>query len=181
VSADEQAMSNSGSAAQRIAIDQELEHRGWRDVEWIEDAGVSARNLDRPGIQRALGQLAAGDRNILVVSKLDRLSSSLLDVADLMSPRSERQGWRFVALDLGVDTTTPQGEMTAGVLAVFAQFERRLISERTRVGLAAKRAQGARLGRPREARTGSDLCNRDAAEWHHAAGTGSGLCSGDAA
>jgi DNA invertase Pin-like site-specific DNA recombinase len=55
-----------------------------------------------------------------------------------------------VALDLGVDTSTPSGEMMASVLATFAQFERRLIGQRTRDALAVKRAQGVQLGRPRE-------------------------------
>jgi DNA invertase Pin-like site-specific DNA recombinase len=54
-----------------------------------------------------------------------------------------------VALDLGVDTTTAAGEMMANVLASFAQYERRIIGQRTRDALAIKRAQGVRLGRPR--------------------------------
>src|SRR4029078_11540588 len=108
-----------------------------------------AKNLDRPGIQQALDLLGRGDADVLVVSKLDRLSRSLLDFASLMD-RSRHEGWSLVALDLGVDTTTPSGEMMAGVLAVFSQFERQLISERTKAGLAVKRAQGVRLGRPVE-------------------------------
>lgn len=63
--------------------------------------------------------------------------------------QSRKRGWALVALDLGVDTTTPSGEMMANVLAVFAQFERRLIGQRTREALAIKRRQGVRLGRPR--------------------------------
>jgi DNA invertase Pin-like site-specific DNA recombinase len=60
--------------------------------------------------------------------------------------RSRRNGWAVVALGLGVDTTTPAGEMMAGVASVFAQFERRLIGQRTRDALAVKKAQAA-LGR----------------------------------
>ena len=63
--------------------------------------------------------------------------------------RSQRNGWSLIALDLGVDTSTPSGEMMANVLAVFAQFERRLIGQRTKDALAVRRAQGVRLGRPR--------------------------------
>jgi DNA invertase Pin-like site-specific DNA recombinase len=62
--------------------------------------------------------------------------------------RARRKGWSLVALDLGVDTSTPSGEMLANVLAVFAQFERRLIGQRTKDALAAKREAGTRLGRP---------------------------------
>ena len=61
---------------------------------------------------------------------------------------AQKQGWALVALDCAVDTTTPAGEAMANVLATFAQFERRLISQRTREALAVKKAQGVRLGRP---------------------------------
>jgi DNA invertase Pin-like site-specific DNA recombinase len=60
---------------------------------------------------------------------------------------AQRHGWRLVLLDLG-DTSTPAGEMTANIIASAAQYERRLIGQRTREGLAAKRAAGVRLGRP---------------------------------
>jgi DNA invertase Pin-like site-specific DNA recombinase len=79
--------------------------------------------------------------------KLDRLSHSLLDFATLMAT-AQKQGWALVALDCTLDTTTPAGEAIANVLATFAQFERRLISQRTREALALKRSQGVRLGRP---------------------------------
>src|SRR5919197_497301 len=84
----------------------------------------------------------------LVVAKLDRLSRSVLDFAELMN-RATKQHWALVALDIGVDMTTPQGEMMANILATFARFERRLIGQRTRDALSAKKAQGVRLGRPR--------------------------------
>src|SRR5439155_1246431 len=62
---------------------------------------------------------------------------------------AQKQGWALVALDCAVDTTTPAGEAMANVLATFAQFERRLIGQRTREALAIKRSEGVRLGRPR--------------------------------
>ena len=103
----------------------------------------------RPGLQEALQAVERDDAQALVVAKLDRLSRSLLDFASLMD-RGRKRGWSLVALDLGVDTSTPSGEMMASVLATFAQFERRLIGQRTRDALAVKRAQGVQLGRPRE-------------------------------
>lgn len=63
--------------------------------------------------------------------------------------RRSRARTTLIALDIGVDTTTPSGEMLANVLAVFAQFERRLIGQRTREALAVRRSQGIALGRPR--------------------------------
>jgi DNA invertase Pin-like site-specific DNA recombinase len=62
--------------------------------------------------------------------------------------QAKRRGWALVCLDFGLDTTTPAGEMVANVILSTAQYERRLIGERTRVALAAKRAAGVRLGRP---------------------------------
>src|SRR5207248_9344249 len=62
--------------------------------------------------------------------------------------KAQPQGWALVALDCAVDTTTPAGEAMAHVLATFAQFERRLIGQRTREALAVKKRQGVRLGRP---------------------------------
>jgi DNA invertase Pin-like site-specific DNA recombinase len=61
---------------------------------------------------------------------------------------AKRKGWSLVALDFGLDTTTPAGEMIANVILSTAQYERRLIGQRTRDALAAKREQGVRLGRP---------------------------------
>jgi DNA invertase Pin-like site-specific DNA recombinase len=114
----------------------------------VEDAGFSAATLARPGITEAFDVIESGGASVLVVAKLDRLSRSLLDFAAVME-RSRRKRWALVALDLGVDTTTPQGEMMANILATFAQFERRLIGQRTKEALAVKRAQGVKLGRPR--------------------------------
>jgi DNA invertase Pin-like site-specific DNA recombinase len=82
-----------------------------------------------------------------VVSKLDRLSRSVSDFGGLLD-RASKKGWALVCLDLGVDTTTPVGEFTANVVVSASQYERRLIGQRTRDALAAKRAGGTRLGRP---------------------------------
>jgi DNA invertase Pin-like site-specific DNA recombinase len=148
VSTAEQADSGAGLEAQRAAILAEVERRGWTLLDVLEDAGISGKATDnRPGLAIALDALYHGLADALVVAKLDRLSRSLGDAVALLE-RSGREGWRLLALDLAVDTTTPQGEMIAHVMASFAQFERRLISQRTRDALAVRRAQGVRLGRP---------------------------------
>jgi DNA invertase Pin-like site-specific DNA recombinase len=119
-------------------------------VEIFEDAGMSGKSLSgREGLRDAIDAIERGEAEALVVSKLDRLSRSLLDFAGLME-RARKRGWSLVALDLGVDTSTPSGEMMASVLATFAQFERRLIGQRTKDALAIKRSQGVVLGRARE-------------------------------
>ncbi len=149
VSTTEQADSGLGLAAQRAAIQAEAERRGWNLLGIYEDAGASGKSVsNRPGLDSALSALRSGRAEALVVAKLDRLSRSLLDFAALMET-ARKEGWALVALDLGVDTTTPSGEMVASVMATFAQFERRLIGQRTKDALAIKKAQGVRLGRPR--------------------------------
>lgn len=147
VSTDEQADSGAGLEAQRAAIELAAAARGWELVGVVEDAGYSAKTLKRPGITRALEAVAAGDASALVVAKLDRLSRSVRDCASLLE-RAHREGWGLVALDLGVDTTSPSGELVANLMAAVAQWERRAIGQRTRDALAARRAAGVRLGRP---------------------------------
>src|SRR2546430_13386833 len=147
VSTDEQSTSGAGLEAQRQAIVAECERRGWQLVDMIEDAGFSAKDLKRPGVQEALRVLQSGEASALVVAKLDRLSRSMIDFTKVMAA-AQKQSWALVALDCAVDTTTPAGEAMANMLATFAQFERRLIGQRTREALAAKRASGVRLGRP---------------------------------
>jgi DNA invertase Pin-like site-specific DNA recombinase len=149
VSTTEQADSGAGLAAQRAAIEAECDRRGWILDQLLEDAGYSAKSLKRPGIGEALELLDAGEADAIVVAKLDRLSRSMLDFTAVMA-RAHHKGWAIVALDCAVDTTTPAGEAMANVLATFAQFERRLIGQRTREALAMKRAAGVRLGRPPE-------------------------------
>jgi DNA invertase Pin-like site-specific DNA recombinase len=147
VSIDEQTTSGAGLQAQRRAILAECKRRGWHLVETFEDAGYSAKDLKRPALHEALLVLEGGDASALVVAKLDRLSRSLLDFTGLMA-KATRQHWALIALDVAVDTSTPTVKAMANMVATFAQLERRLISQRTREALAAKKAAGVRLGRP---------------------------------
>jgi len=147
VSTEEQGASGAGLGAQRGAVERAVAAReGWELVGIEEDVASGRTVRGRDGLARALRAVESGEADALAVAKLDRLSRSLFDFADLME-RSRRKGWALVALDLGVDTSTPQGEMMAAVLATFAQFERRLIGQRTREALAVKRAQGVHTGR----------------------------------
>jgi len=146
VSTDGQAESGAGLEAQRNAIITETARRGWELVEIIEDAGVSAKNLDRPGIQRAFSTLAEGNADVLITAKLDRLireARNLYDILDM----SRYYGWKLVILDCNVDTTTPSGEFVTGIMANVSELERKLIGQRTREALAAKKALGIVGGR----------------------------------
>ncbi len=148
VSTDAQADLGVGLVAQESAIRDEAHRRGWDLVSLYCDIRSGRSMNGRNGLSDAVTAIEAGEADALVVAKLDRLSRSLIDFAQLMQ-RSRRKGWSLVALDLGIDTSSPQGELMANVLATFAQFERRLIGQRTKEALAAKKAHGVRLGRPR--------------------------------
>ena len=146
VSTEEQGLSGAGLEAQKKAILSECNRRGWTLVESFEEVG-SGKDLKRPGVQAALEVLSRQEADGLVVAKLDRLSRSMLDFAGVMAT-AQKQSWALVALDCSIDSSTPAGEAMAHVMATFAQFERRLIGQRTREALAVKRAAGVRLGRP---------------------------------
>lgn len=135
-----------GIDAQRAAIEAEASRRGW-SVTFYEDAGRSGRDTARPGLQEALKALKAGEQQVLVVSKLDRLSRSVADFAAMLA-LSKKQGWSVAVLDLGVDTSTPTGKLVANIIASVAEWERDMIGLRTKEGLAAAKARGVRLGSP---------------------------------
>lgn len=150
-STDEQADSGLGLEAQRAVLRAEAERRGW-ELTIFEDAGYTGRDTRRPALTEALDRLDKGDHHALLSARLDRLSRSLVDFSHLME-RSKRQGWSLICLDIGVDTSTPQGEMVVNIFAAFAQFESQLIGQRTAAALAEKRKQGVKLGRPRSVST----------------------------
>jgi DNA invertase Pin-like site-specific DNA recombinase len=148
VSTEEQGISGLGLADQRSVIEGESVRRNWTDIEFVSDEGFSAKNLSRPAVSGALEMMSKGEASVLVVSKLDRLSRSLLDFATLMD-RAKREGWQLVVLDLAIDTSTPSGSLMANVMASFAEYERQLIAARTSAALQQLKLQGVRLGRPR--------------------------------
>jgi DNA invertase Pin-like site-specific DNA recombinase len=145
VSTDEQAISGAGLESQRQAITARCERNGWQLVEIVEDAGVSAKTLDRPGLNRALDLLKNGEAEVLMSAKLDRLSRSVKNVLDLMEFAEGR--FDICLLDLDLDTSTPAGEAQLTLMATVSQLERRLIGQRTKEALAIKKAQGVKLGR----------------------------------
>jgi len=151
VSTEEQALSRNGLDAQRAVIAAEAERRGW-DVEYFTDEGVSGKVVG-PQLVEALQRLASGQADGLVVAKLDRLSRSIINAANIIES-AQQQGWSLVMLDTGLDLTTAAGRMVAHNLMAFAQYERELIGERTRAALAAKKQRGERLGGPRLVKPG---------------------------
>lgn len=149
VSTDEQATSGLGLDAQRAAVEAACAAKGWTVAEWAVDEGVSGSVApgDRPAMARALRLLESREAGALVAAKVDRIARDLHDLTGLLR-RADEEDWAVVALDLGVDTTTPVGRMLVGILGSVAEWERATIRQRTRDALAAKKARGVRLGRP---------------------------------
>ena len=114
------------------------------------DHGVSGATSERSGLNDLLDSLEEGDT--LVVWKLDRLGRSTIHLLQLLSDLRDR-GVDFQAITQGIDTTTAVGRMVYGQLAVFAEYERNLISERTKAGMAAAKARGVHVGRPKMSKT----------------------------
>lgn len=108
------------------------------------DDGYSGSDFSRPGLTKLLRTLRRGDT--LTVWRLDRLGRSLFELLKLIRDLNER-GVEFRSLNENLDTSTPAGRLLLHVLASMAEFERSLISERTRAGMAAARARGSRIGR----------------------------------
>jgi DNA invertase Pin-like site-specific DNA recombinase len=152
VSTEEQATgSRLGLEAQAAAIDGAAQCRYW-DVEHFSDEGVTGKVIG-PKLREVLDLLSRKQGDGLIVAKLDRLSRSIVNAANIIEA-AQRQGWSLVVLDLGVDLTTAAGRMVAMNLVNFAQYERELIGERTRDALAAKKRRGESVGRPRLAPPG---------------------------
>jgi DNA invertase Pin-like site-specific DNA recombinase len=148
VSKREQAESGLGLADQRLRIEEACAARDWVLDRIEADEGVSGRSVDkRPGLRSAMRSLAAGGADALVAVKIDRLSRSMADFA-VIAKTAVDQGWVLLALDVDVDSATPTGELIVTIMAALAQFESRLIGERTSRALAEARRRGTRLGRP---------------------------------
>jgi DNA invertase Pin-like site-specific DNA recombinase len=111
---------------------------------------ASGRKDDRPGLETCLKALQPG--NTLVVWKLDRLGRNLKHLVNTIDDLRQRNiGFKVLSGNgAQIDTTTPNGRLCFGIFASLAEFERELIAERTRAGLAAARARGRKGGRPRK-------------------------------
>jgi len=108
---------------------------------------VSGAKVERPGLTKCLEQLNIGD--ILVVWRLDRLGRSMVHLVSLIETLREKGiGFKSIC-DGAIDTTTASGELIFNIFSSMAQFERRLIQERTHAGLTAARARGRKGGRPK--------------------------------
>lgn len=118
------------------------QHEGWICVpSAYDDGGFTGANMDRPGLRRLMADIEAGKVDCVVVYKVDRLSRSLLDFARIMEA-FDRHKVAFVSVTQAFNTASSMGRLILNVLLSFAQFEREMISERTRDKIAAARRKG---------------------------------------
>lgn len=121
-------------------------HLGWTLLSTrYDDGGYSGGNLERPALNRLLADVEARRIDCIVVYKVDRLSRSLLDFAKLID-RFDQRSVSFVSVTQQFNTTNSLGRLTLNVLLSFAQFEREIISERTRDKMSAARRKGKWIG-----------------------------------
>ena len=147
VSTDQQGERGYGLDAQTEQINAEIARRGWTGGHIYVDVASGKSTKRRPQYAQAVRALSEGRAQVLVVAKLDRLSRSLVDFAGLMA-QSRREGWSINALDIGIDTSTINGELVANIIMSLAQWERRIIGQRTSLALGQVKARGTALGRP---------------------------------
>lgn len=124
---------------------QALETAGCERI--FQDHGVSGAARQRPGLAKALRHAREGD--VLIVWKLDRLGRSLPHLVEVVDSLRET-GVGFRSLQEQIDTTSAGGRFYLHILAALAEFERAMISERTKAGMAAARRNGKHVGRPRK-------------------------------
>jgi DNA invertase Pin-like site-specific DNA recombinase len=124
------------------------QRRGWEVTGEYVDIGVSGAKERRPQLDRLLVDCRKRGVDAVVVYRYDRFARSLRQLVNSLCD-FDALGVQFISLHEGVDTSTPNGRLVFGIFASIAEFERELIRERVRSGLAAARAKGKRLGRPR--------------------------------
>jgi DNA invertase Pin-like site-specific DNA recombinase len=129
-------------------IRQYCANRGWKVAEEYVDAGISGAKEHRPALDRLLSACRKRLVDAVVVYRYDRFARSLRQLVNALE-EFRSLGIDFVSLHEGVDTSTPNGRLIFGIFASIAEFERELIRDRVRSGLASAKAKGKRLGRPR--------------------------------
>src|SRR6516225_4948481 len=126
------------------------ERRGWSVAGEYVDIGISGSKEKRPELDRLLAHAKRRKFDAVLVYRYDRFARSLRQLVNALA-EFDALGIHSVSLHEGVDTSTPNGRLVFGIFASIAEFERELIRSRVRSGLAAAKAKGKRLGRPKVA------------------------------
>jgi DNA invertase Pin-like site-specific DNA recombinase len=135
------------TGAQERALRECVQRRGWRLQQIYRDQGVSGASSNRPALNELLKACRRGAVDIVVVWKFDRFARSLKQLMSGLE-MCRALGIDFVSVTEAVDTSLPSGELVFQMIGAVAQFERSLIGERVKSGLANARAEGRVLGRP---------------------------------
>jgi len=147
VSTEEQAREGISIEAQEERIRALATAKGWNLLEIVKDPGYSGKNLSRPGIMSLIDSCRRGTVNVVIVNKVDRLTRKQKDLWYLLEDIFYKNQVGFVSVTESFDSTTAAGTAFLGMIGVFAQLERDLVSERTREALNHKRAKGGWVGR----------------------------------
>lgn len=126
-------------------LDMQIDALKTAGCEIIFEEKISGKTKERPELTKLFEKLRKGDT--VVVWKLDRLGRSLKDLIDLIT-KMQHIGVSFLSIQDGINTTTATGRFTFNIFASLAEFEREIISERTKAGLTSARARGRKGGRP---------------------------------
>ena len=134
---------------QRRELEEAAERHGWPVAAVFEDAGISGAKgrKDRPGLDAMLKAVARKEVDLVMAWSVDRLGRSLVDLLSTLQELHAKEVDLYLHQQ-GLDTSTPSGRAMFGMMGVFAEFERSMIQERVKAGLARARDEGVTLGRP---------------------------------
>lgn len=134
--------------SQRLELQQYCERRSWSNVRWFEDTASGAKQK-REKLNQLMELVRRGKVDVVLAYKLDRLARSLSHLAQIVA-ELQAHSVALVCPSQGIDTTNsnPCAQFQLNILAAVAEFERQLITERVRAGLAAATQRGVKLGRP---------------------------------
>ncbi|MCH8824325.1 MAG: recombinase family protein [Planctomycetes bacterium] len=146
VSTRDQADSGASLESQRMKIEAYATMHDLHLVDVIEDAGFSAKSLDRPGMDKLLKFIRGRKVGVVIVAKLDRITRSVRDLGELVD-LFQRSGVEFASVADHIDTSTASGRLVLNVMGSVSQWEREAIGERTSEALAVMRSNGKRISR----------------------------------
>jgi DNA invertase Pin-like site-specific DNA recombinase len=135
------------TGAQERALREYVQRRGWKVQQVYRDQGISGASSNRPALNELLKACQRGSVDVVVVWKFDRFARSLKQLMSGLET-CRALGIDFVSVTESIDTSLPSGELVFQMIGAVAQFERSLIAERVKSGLANARAKGKALGRP---------------------------------
>jgi DNA invertase Pin-like site-specific DNA recombinase len=135
------------TGAQERALREYVQRRGWKLEQIYRDQGVSGASSNRPALNELMKACQRGSVDVVVVWKFDRFARSLKQLMSGLE-MCRALGIDFVSVTESIDTSLPSGELVFQMIGAVAQFERALIGERVRVGVANAKAKGKLLGRP---------------------------------